>query len=993
MRFKTMQGYNVWRRAGWDTHGLPVELEVEKNLGVRNKNDIVEKIGVERFVEECRRLVDYYISHWVKSSKRLGLWLDYESAYVTMKDEYIEHVWCFLKYAFEKGYLEESYRVVPYCPRCQTSLSSHEVAQGYEEKEDPSIYVKFRVEGLENTFLIVWTTTPWTLPANVALAVHPNLDYVKVKVGNETWILGLKPFEKLKDKLSLRAGKIEVFRGQKLLGLRYVPPLLDEVPLQGDLKGEWVHRVVLADFVTEEEGTGVVHIAPAHGPEDYVLSKKYGLPAPNPVNEEAKFTQLGGKYQGLVVWEANFLIIEDLRRKGLLVLSEKILHTYPHCWRCHTPLIYRLDKQWFIKVKPIKEKMVEENKKVYWRPEWAGRARFSYWLENAEDWCISRSRFWGTPLPVWKCSKCGKVEVIGSKEEMVSKAVKVPKRIELHRPWVDEVVLKCPSCGGEMYREPFVVDVWLDSGVAHFASINYLREKELFKKLYPYDFITEAVDQTRGWFYTLLFTGVMLFGKSPYKKVLCQGHVLDSMGRKMSKSKRNVIWVLDAIEKYGADPLRVYLVSKAAPWESIRFKTEEIEKVLGDLNVMYNVFLFAKTYMELDNFKPSKEVKVEKLEDKWILSKLSNVVEEVTKSLEVLEPHKALRTILGFLLNDVSRTYIRLIRRRVWIEEYTREKEQAYYTLYKILDTTLRLLAPFTPFLAEYLYQFFLKPLCDYNEESVHFLKWPSPGERYPDIEKVFEVVRKVAAAGLAARNRAGLKLRWPLKTVYIKPSSIEIHKACLQAKDLIAEFLNVKNVIVLEVSEKPSFVKLKVKPHYRVLGRRLKSLAPKVYKILEKLGNHQIKKLMETGELSLAVDDIKVKVFTSDLEILEETPEHVKVEEFQGGTLYLDCRRSQLLVKEAIVREIIRRIQYMRKELGLKISEQSVVYILTGDKTILEACKEYINYIAEETRSQKILLNVTPPEGGLKRNWNINETKVLLVIFKSYYNLNSNFK
>ncbi len=990
LRFKTMQGYDVWRRAGWDCHGLPVELEVEKLLGVKTKPDIVEKIGVERFIEECKKLVDYYIDHWVKASKRLGLWLDYDTAYETRRDDYIEFVWWALKRAYERGLMVEDYRVVPQCPRCQTSLSSHEVALGYKEREDPSIYVKFKLKGSERDYLLVWTTTPWTLPANLAVAVHPDYDYVKVRVGGETWVVAEGRLEAVMQEIGVKeyevVGRV---KGSELKGLEYVPPLLEEVPRQGELKGEWLHRVVTADFVTLEEGTGLVHIAPAHGPEDFELGREYGLPVFNPVDAAGRFTEDGGKYKGMLVFNANPVIVEDLRRKGLLVWAGTVKHSYPHCWRCDTPLIYRADKQWFLRVGPIKRLMLEENEQVYWNPRWAGKERFGDWIANAEDWCISRSRFWGTPLPVWRCRECGHVEVIGSREELKAKAIKLPGRLELHRPWIDSVVLKCPKCGAEMYREPYVVDVWLDSGVAHAASVGYLKDKSLFDRLFPYDFITEAVDQTRGWFYTLLFTSVMLFEKAPYKSVLCQGHVLDKYGRKMSKSKGNVIWAMDMMERKGADPLRLYLLIKAAPWDSPAFDPDELDNVIRDLNVVWNVFYFAKSYMELDRFDPRAHPLEEleqhlRVEDRWIISRVNTLVKRVTEDLEVYNLHTAARAILEFALEDVSRTYIRLIRRRVWVEEESPDKLAAYATLFYVLWKLVRLLAPFTPYLAEHLYREFILPLMREGPESVHMTDWPEVGPRDEELEKSFDIVRSIVAAAAAARQKAGLKLRWPVPRVLVSPKTFEAKSACEKLLDVLKEQVNAKEVKVLKVEELPPEAKLVVKPKYEVLGPRLRRLAPAVYKALSDLPEEGAKKLSSGLPVKLVVEGVEVEVRPEEVEVVVELPSYMKSHESKHGVVYVDARLSDELKAEAIARELVRRIQIMRKELDLKLDEYVNVVVGLSNEEALRLAERFKGYVASEVRARELVLAKLPlekREDYYWREWNLEDYKAVIGI------------
>ena len=986
LRFKTMQGYNVWRRAGWDCHGLPVELEVEKKLGIKNKKEIASKIGVKEFVNRCQELVDYYISFWRESSEMLGLWLDYDNAYETRKEHYIENVWHTLKIAFERGLLVKSYRVVPVCPHCQTPLSSHEVAQGYKEREDPSIYVKFKIIGNNNDWLLIWTTTPWTLPANMAVSVNPEFEYVKVKVKNEFWYIAKGLLKRVMEELKIKKYEIvEEVIGKKLEGIKYIHPLLNEVPRQKEYSEKY-HRVILGEHVTLEEGTGLVHTAPAHGPEDFEMAKKYRLPVFNPVDDTGHYTAEGGKYSGLYVFNANNIIIKDLKRKGVLVKSGKIRHIYPHCWRCGTPLIYRADEQWFIRVKPLKEKLIEENKKIYWNPSWAGKSRFGDWIANAEDWCLSRTRYWGTPLNIWKCKKCGYTIAIGSKEELKKLAINPPENIELHRPQIDEIKLKCPKCGGEMVREPYVIDVWFDSGMAHTASIDGLRNKELFEKLFPFDFITEAIDQTRGWFYSLLFTSVMLYNEAPFKSVLCQGHVLDKYSRKMSKSKGNVVWAIDVIKSKGADPLRVYLMIKASPWDSLAFDLDEIKNVVRDLNIVWNVFLFAYTYMSLDKYNPGKHKLIKedlKIEDLWILSRVNSVLKNVTEELEKYNIHIALRSILDFIIEDLSHNYIRLIRRRVWIEENTSEKISAYTVLFYILWRINRILAPFTPFLAEKLYQKFIKPIFN-GPESIHMAEWPRYNKSLISLslENKMKIIRDIVSLSLAARQKAGIKLRWPVNEVVIQPKSKETYDAIKSLEKVLRDQINTKKIKLLNVNEEPEFVILKARPIYREIGRKYRKRAGEIFKAIENLTLSEIKGALKSGTIKISIGSENISLSLDDLEVLKEYPKEYSWAENTNAKVFISRRLSESLLDEAVAREIVRRVQYMRKELELEMDAYINAVIDTDDNNILKALREKENYIKSETRIKDLRIEKVLNKGFVKQ-WNIEGANVKIEILK----------
>ncbi|MEM2931657.1 MAG: isoleucine--tRNA ligase [Nitrososphaerota archaeon] len=993
LRYQTLKGMNVWRRAGWDCQGLPTEIEVEKRLmeqlGTQKltKRDIEEKIGLEKFVEEANKLVDYYIEKWRKDSERLALWLDYDNAYETRKERYMEHVWHLLKKAYQEGDLTLSYKVVPVCPRCETPLSSHELAQGYEEIEDYSIYVKFKLADRDAS-LLVWTTTPWTLPANEAVAVHPDEEYLEVLIDGERLIVAAKLLEKVTTITGKNYQIVRRLSGDELVGLRYIHPLAEEVSIHGTHL-EPAHTVLPAEFVSMEEGTGLVHIAPGHGPEDFELGRIYGLPVLCPINQSGYFTQEAGNLKDLYHKEASIIILDILRSKGLLFHEDRIIHSYPHCWRCGTPLIYLSSRQWFLKVDRIKKIMIEENSKVKWYPPWAGESRFGEWLQNAEDWCISRTKIWGTPLNVWTCEKCGAIKVVGSKEELLQADVKPPV-IRLHRPWIDQFIFRCKECGGEMKREPFVLDTWLDSGVAHFASIDYLSDKKLFERLFPYDFITEAIDQTRGWFYTLLFTSALMFEKAPYKVVLNQGHVLDKEGKKMSKSRGNVIWASEAFERWGVDNLRLYILSKAQPWDSINFDPEEVRQVESTLNILWNVVSFAKTYFDLDRYDPEREgleamLPYAEPEDRWLVSRINSLIRYITGAIERFEFHEAARAILKFASEDLSRTYVRAVRRRFWAEERTFQKLASYAALYYVIIRYLIVLSIFAPYISEYLYQLLRSKSLP---ESVNFNKWPRPDDRLIDqeLEDAMQIVEDIITASLNARQRGKRKLRWPVLRVIISPNTYRVKEACEKFKNYLMRQINCFSLEILEPSKIPVETVIKVEPVLSRLGPKAGKRLPLVIEALKNLKPREVSDTFESGKkYELVLPDKSVfELEEGDVVFTESLPEYLVMGEEKFGKVYIDLREDQRLRAVSISNELIRRIQVMRKELKLEITQEAQCMIYLDSPTVSDYIRQMTDYIEEETRTRLTFLREPPsPDMGYIKEWKINDNYAIICLAK----------
>ena len=912
LRYYRNRGYRVWAQAGWDEQGLPVEVEVEKKLGIKHKKEIRDRVGYEEFVRECNELVNYYLRFWEKyATEAIALWLDLEKAYETRRASYVDHVWHLIKKAYEKGLIYEGYRVLPYCPRCETALSNAEVDLGYQEKISPSILVKLKVRDEERTYLIIWTTTPWTLIDNEAVAANPEGIYCKIRVNDEFWWVAEQRIPYLINLTGVREWEcVRKVKGKELMGIRYIHPLIDEVPIHKS--HEKAHYVVLDSFVSLDEGTGLVHIAPGHGPEDFEVGLKFGLPITSNVEINGVFNKEGGIFSGLSIDEASKKVIQILKAKGYLLYEGTIKHQYPHCWRCHTPLIYRAGRQWFLRVTAIKDDLIRELGRVKIYPPKL-RARFENWVANAKDWTISRSRIWGTPLPIWRCrDDPRKVLVIGSLKELKDKARDLPNVSDdelVHRPWIDRVKLGVEGCD-EWVREPFVVDVWVDSGMAWLASVDGLRNKDLWRAVFPYDFITEGIDQTRGWFYSLLVTSVILTGKAPYKEVLMQGLVLDKYGRKMTKHLGNVVWAADALRKYSIDQLRLYILSSYPPGDPFIFNLEELKEPLSKLNIVWNIFKFSETYMDLDGFKPSKYrleelVRKAKKEDLWILSKVNSVQKRYERYMRTYDLHLATREVINYFIDDLSHYYLRLVRPRVWREEGN-DKYVVYATLYYVLKKGLQMLAPITPHLAEFLWLKFVRKYEPDEAESVHLSTIEGVNNEFINnyLEDVFEISMRAASFLNSLRNKAGIKIRWPLKIGYIAPKNSEISKELADGAEVIKFLVNLKKLEI--VNELPK----------------------------------------ECNE----------DQFVSDEE-----------NDFMGCIPSIMDEETYL---EALAREVIRRIQVMRNKADLRVDEFINVYVETPDKELERAVRELGSYISSEVRARK--LSLTSPRGSLVIEWRI---------------------
>ncbi|RLE88080.1 MAG: isoleucine--tRNA ligase [Thermoprotei archaeon] len=984
IRYRRARGYRVNDTPGYDCHGLPIEVKVEQRLGFRSKKDI-EEYGIDRFIEECKKFAFENLQKMSEHFKNMGVSMDWERPYLTLNNDYIQSAWWLIKLVHDRGLLRRGIKVLHWCPRCETVLADYEVSE-YRDIEDPSIYVKFPVKDHERLFIVIWTTTPWTLPANVAVMVHPDFDYAFVRKGNEVLIV-------LKDRLpEVIEGeyKVEkVVKGRELEGLEYIHPLREEVKVQMKLGG--IHRVVLSsEYVRAEEGTGCVHIAPGHGEEDFEVGMEYKLPVVCPVDSKGMFTEEAGKYAGMYVRDSNKYIIQDLDRKGLLLKATTIVHKYPVCWRCKTPLIFRATEQWFIRIKHLKDKFIKEAERVRWIPEWAGAHRFRNWLEGLRDWVISRQRYWGIPLPIWVCKNCGATIAIGSLEELKKKAKKEVELPDLHRPWVDHVVLECDKCGGEMRRVPDVLDVWFDSGIAFYASLGYPLKVDEFKRMWPVDFIIEGHDQIAGWFFSLLRTGILGFSRTPYTTVLMHGFALDEKGREMHKSLGNYITPQEVLaRKRGSrDVLRWYLLRNTT-WEDLRFSWRSLDQVFDDLNIVWNVYLFASTYMNLDRFEPDKHrledyMHLLRPEDRWLISRVERLTEKVTNALDNYLVHIAARALRDFIVEDVSHWYIRLIRRRVWIEKEDPEKITAYVTLYYALRKFLVLAAPIIPFIVEKIYREAFKTSPE-MPESVHMLPWPELRRDLinDELEKYMEIVREIVEKGSAARMVAGIKIRQPLPTLYILTDDEYTRLACTELIEVIKSQVNVKSVEILPSESIRRFIKYSIKPVYSVIGPHFKRDTKEVLRALQAIEPKKVVESMKReGTLSLKLSDGRTVQLTKDmLEITEEPIEGFVLKDFRRGivVLYAKVGREELL--EGIAKDIIRRVQFMRKEMELAVDAFIEVKIYTTDEDLVEAIERYRDYIMGEVRA-KILEIVKEPSkvtGRHIRDWTIDKYSVCI--------------
>lgn len=971
-RYKTMKGYHVLRKAGWDTHGLPVELEVEKLLGFDGKKDI-EKFGIEPFIKECKNSVFKYQSEWEKMSDRVGYWVDMDNPYVTYNDTYIESVWWALKQIHDKGLIYKGHKIVPYCPRCGTALSSHEVAQGYKDVKEKSCVVKFKVENQDNTFILAWTTTPWTLPSNVAVCVNPKSEYAYVKVTEtgEVLILAKELISKHLEEDTFTI--LKTVKGKDLEKTRYIP-LFDFYKKE---KLDCFY-VTCDDYVTLSDGTGVVHIAPAFGEDDANVGRKYNLPFVQMVAEDGKFIEEAKTLSGIFCKDADKLIIKDLKERNLLFSEIMFEHSYPFCWRCDTPLLYYARSTWFIKMTEVRDRLLKHNDSVNWIPDNIKKGRMGNFLENVIDWGLSRERYWGTPLPLWVCEDCGHIHAIGSKEEL-KKLGGLSSDVELHKPYVDNVKIKCDKCGSKMTRTPEVIDCWFDSGAMPFAQWHYpFENKEVFEKTFPADFISEAVDQTRGWFYTLLAISTLLFDKAPFKNCIVLGHVNDKNGIKMSKHKGNVVDPWSVLDKQGADAVRWYFYTASSPWLPSRFYEDAVSEAQRKyLGTLWNTYSFYILYADIDKFDPTKyKLKDCKLSlmDKWILSNLNTLIDYVDKSLDDYKITESARAIQDFT-DSLSNWYVRRCRERFWGSGMNEDKKSAFMTLYTVLETLTKLTAPYTPFMAENIYQNLVKSVDKKAPISVHLCDFPKADKKAIDLEleKGMQVVLTSANLGRACRNASNIKNRQPLSRLILAGNNL--NSMSKELKEVLADELNVKEIeIAKDVS---SFVDYDVKPQLKTLGPKYGKL---IGKIREHLGANSSKIVdsVKAGTYSFELDSEKIELTADDLLINVKNKDGFTSESENNLVAVLDTTLTKDLISEGFMREIVSKVQTMRKDTGLEVVDHITLYI-SGDSEI----KAVIDTLGERIKSDTLSDKLEFSDNKDSKEWDINGKAVKIAVKK----------
>lgn len=943
-RYKTMKGFHVQRKAGWDTHGLPVELEVEKELGFTNKDDIL-KYGIVPFIEKCKVSVWKYKNEWEQMSKRVGYWVDFERPYITYTDDYIESIWWAFKKIDEKGLLYDGFKILPYCPRCGTSLSSHEVDQNYKTVKEVSIFVKFKVKNEKNSFILAWTTTPWTLPSNVALCVNPTNDYVQIKVENEKYILAENLVATLFEKYEV----IKKFKGKDIEYLEYEPLFVSKIKLK-----QKAFYITCDEYVTLDSGTGVVHLAPAFGEDDAKVGSKYNLPFLQLVNSKGEFVK-ESEFADMPVKKANVAVIENLKSRNLLFKELMFEHNYPHCWRCDTPLIYYANKSWFVKMSAVKDNLVANNQKVNWLPPAFKNGRMGNFLENVKDWCISRNRYWGTPLPVWKC-ECGHHHVVGSKKELFELTQKtIP---ELHKPYIDELQIVCEKCGKLMSREPEVIDCWFDSGSMPFAQLHYpFENKKEFKKLFPADFISEGSDQSRGWFYSLQALSTVLFGTTPYKSCIALGLINDKNGIKMSKHLGNVITPNEMLDGQGADAVRWYFCSASAPWISTRFSKEAVEEAKRNfMGTLWNTYYFFVLYANIDKFNP-KDYKLSKCKlsmmDKWILSELNSLNKNVDTYLNDLDIFKTSRSLSDFV-DTLSNWYVRRSRKRFWGSGMEEDKVAAYMTLYTVLVNLVKMLAPICPFISENIYQNLVCTIDSKAPISVHLCSWPKFEKKYIDkkLESKMNTVYKTVELGRACRNVVNIKNRQPLNKIYVHSSASHVIFDDEMLKN-IKEELNIDSVEVLENVD--DWVKYVIKPQLKTLGPKYGKY---INSIKDYLANCDAKTVLadldKNGVFKAKIEDIEVALEKDDL-LITKTNKEGSTSMIDGDlSVVLDTEITEDLLHRGYVLDLVSKLQNLRKTSNFEVEERINIYIKT-DETMTSILKEYFDLLSKDLLAKNI--------------------------------------
>ena len=943
-RYKVMKGYKVIRKAGWDTHGLPVELEIEKKLGISGKQQI-EDYGVEKFVKKCQSSVFTYVSMWEKMTNQIGYWVDMENPYVTYHNDYIESVWWALKQMWDKGLLYEGHKVMPYCPRCGTALSSHEVAQGYKDVSDLTCIAKFKVAGEENKYILAWTTTPWTLPSNLALCINKAYTYIEAKVGEEVYILAKDLADKV---LGEEYEIVKEFKGEELLGVKY-EQLMPFAKVEGK-----AFEVIHGDYVTLTDGTGIVHIAPAYGEDDSLVAKKNGITFVNLVDKEGKFVDEVTPWAGKFVKKCDESICNWLEENNKLFKKERHMHSYPHCWRCDTPLLYYPKESWFVAMTTLRDKLIENNNKIHWYPDNIRTGRFGKFLENVIDWGISRDRYWGTPLPVWSC-ECGHQECIGSIAELKEKGIDVPDDIELHKPYIDNVYLKCPKCGKSMKRAKEVIDCWFDSGSMPFAQLHYpFENKELFEKNYPAQFISEAVDQTRGWFYTLLAISTAIFDKASFENCIVLGHVLDKKGLKMSKHKGNVVDPFDVLGSVGADATRWHFYTASAPWLPTRFSVEDVaDSQRKFLSTLWNVYSFYVLYAELDKFNPLeyKDFKSENVMDKWIMSKLNTLVKDVDDKLNSYDITNAALAIENFT-DELSNWYVRRNRARYWSETLTEDKIGAYVTLYNTLVTLAKVAAPFVPFITEEIYQNLVVSLDKNAEESIHLCHWPKVCEAAIDknLEKEMDLAYTIVKLGRSARNGANIKNRQPLSKMLVSTDSLPKYYG-----DIIKDELNIKEVdFGADLSQHVNF---EIKPNLPVLGKAYGKMIPVIRKEIAAKNQMELaQKIKSGGTETINANGTEIELNSENLLVtMQGIDGYAFAGEGEIGVV-LDTHITDELREEGHLREIISKIQNMRKEKGFEVADKINLYVADNDM-LISVIEKFKDTIKKDTLTIEIII------------------------------------